>query len=154
VIIDGKLKVPLSSPCISGSAILPTVIACTKADKDKAASLKRKGVQILLFKSSDGRVPLGKLFRELGRRYGAMSVLIEGGGEILAGALSEKLIDRFVWVIAPMIIGGRDAVSSIGGRGISELGQAIKLKDVSVSRIGKDILVEADILYPHPKGKR
>ena len=94
-----------------------------------------------------GRVPLRRLFRHLVAR-GIHSILIEGGGEVLAGALAERLVDRIAWFIAPTLIGGRSAPGSIGGEGIARLQQAVRLADMTVSRCGPDLCVEARVVYP------
>ena len=94
-----------------------------------------------------GRVPLRRLGRTLVRR-GLQSVLIEGGGEVLAGALQERLVDRVLWCIAPLLIGGRDTPGAVGGDGIARLSQALRLTDVRISRAGPDLIVDARLAYP------
>jgi len=79
--------------------------------------------------------------KKLGER-GIMSVLIEGGGEIIASAIEEGIADRLYLFIAPKIIGGRTAKSPVEGRGIKDISQAIKVKGAKVDFIGKDILVK------------
>jgi len=46
------------------------------------------------------------------------------------------------------LIGGRNAPSSIGGEGIRRLGQAVRLADMTIRRVGLDLCVEARIVYP------
>jgi diaminohydroxyphosphoribosylaminopyrimidine deaminase/5-amino-6-(5-phosphoribosylamino)uracil reductase len=77
---------------------------------------------------------------------GIMSVLVEGGGELIAGLLEEKLVDRFLFFIAPKIIGGRSALTSVEGRGIGRVRDALDLGRVSVRKFSKDVLIEARTL--------
>ena len=70
------------------------------------------------------------------------SVLIEGGGEINASALKEGIVDKAMVFIAPKLIGGKTAPGPIGGAGIEQLSNAVRLGDIHVSLIGEDILIE------------
>ena len=75
------------------------------------------------------------------------SVLVEGGGELVASCFEKKLVDRAYFFIAPKVIGGRQAKTSVEGKGIENLNKAIKLKDMQLIRLKEDILVEANISY-------
>ena len=72
---------------------------------------------------------------------GVTSVLIEGGGETIASALEEGIADKMIFIIAPKIIGGRAAKTSVEGDGIGEIKDAIKLKRVEVTKMAGDIYV-------------
>ena len=84
-----------------------------------------------------GRVDLRALLKLLARRE-VCRLLIEGGGEVIASALAAKAVDRVIWIIAPKIIGGRAAVASVGGEGVSSLAKAIPVREMSVRRLGED----------------
>ena len=147
VIVDSKLRTPKSALCISQRSAAPTIIATTSRARAKRILLERRGAQVLVFNPVGGRVPLRALFKALVGR-GIQSVLIEGGGELIAGALQERLVDRILFFIAPMLIGGRNAPCSVGGRGAISLSGAIRLSDVKIRRVGSDLCVEARVLYP------
>lgn len=87
-----------------------------------------------------GRVDLKKLLKNLAKQ-GIMHVLIEGGGETIASAIRDGLVDRIYIFIAPKIIGGRNAPTPVEGIGIRNISQALKVKDMQVRKIGEDILV-------------
>jgi len=89
-----------------------------------------------------GKVNLKNFLKDLGKKQ-VISVLCEGGGELAASLLNEGLVDKVMFFIAPKIIGGRDAKTSVEGDGISSMSDAIKLKDMTVRKIGDDLLVEA-----------
>jgi diaminohydroxyphosphoribosylaminopyrimidine deaminase/5-amino-6-(5-phosphoribosylamino)uracil reductase len=81
---------------------------------------------------------LRAVLRDLGRRQ-ILSVLIEGGGEVLSEALDQRLIDKFQIYIAPFFTGG--SVLAFGGEGASSAAEAVRLVGPSYERIGKDICV-------------
>ena len=93
-------------------------------------------------------MPLARLLRELVRRYQVQSVLLEGGGELLAGAFKERLVDQITWFVAPIILGGRSSPSSVGGQGVSDLSKAVRLSDLTVRRLDCDLWLEARVSYP------
>ena len=62
----------------------------------------------------------------------------------MASALKAGVVDRVVWVIAPKLLGGRQAPGSVGGSGFP-LKRAVSLKDLQVRRLGKDLLVTAEV---------
>ena len=77
-------------------------------------------------------------FADLGKRE-ILSVLIEGGGEILSEALDQRLIDRFQIYIAPIFTGGD--LLAFGGEGAKFTNEAVRLARVSYERIGDDVCV-------------
>jgi diaminohydroxyphosphoribosylaminopyrimidine deaminase/5-amino-6-(5-phosphoribosylamino)uracil reductase len=55
------------------------------------------------------------------------------------------VVDKVCIFLAPMLIGGKTAPTAVGGEGIEEIGQALRLRDARVERFGDDILVEGYI---------
>ena len=146
VIVDSRLRTPVTARCLASSGA-PVIIATTVGDRAKVARLRARDVEVIRLPARRGRVPLRELFRLLAQR-GIHSVLIEGGGEVLASALADRLVDRIAWGIAPLVIGGRTAPSSVGGDGVRRLGQAVRIEDVSYRRVGPDLYVEGRVVYP------
>ena len=68
--------------------------------------------------------------------------MLEGGGEVLSSALSAKIVDKALFFIAPKIIGGRDAPTTVGGEGTESISEAVPLKRIKVRRFGEDVLIE------------
>ncbi|MEN6356570.1 MAG: bifunctional diaminohydroxyphosphoribosylaminopyrimidine deaminase/5-amino-6-(5-phosphoribosylamino)uracil reductase RibD [Armatimonadota bacterium] len=115
-----------------------------------AASLRKleaTGARIIILDALDRRLSLVKLLRELGE-LGCLSVLIEGGGQIAASAIEERLVDKVLYFHAPIIIGGRDSVDSVAGVGAGSISTAVKLDRIRVRRFGEDIAVEGHLVYP------
>jgi diaminohydroxyphosphoribosylaminopyrimidine deaminase/5-amino-6-(5-phosphoribosylamino)uracil reductase len=81
---------------------------------------------------------LENVLRELGRRE-ITSVLIEGGGQILAEALDARLIDQFQIYIGPILTGG--PVVAFPGDGAANSSDALRLERVTYRRIENDICV-------------
>lgn len=103
--------------------------------------LERGHVRVLATKSRDGLVDLPDLMRRLGALR-ITSVLIEGGAELNASALKAGVVNKVIVMIAPTLLGGRDAVGAIGGTSPKRLDDAVKLREPSVRRAGDDVIVE------------
>jgi diaminohydroxyphosphoribosylaminopyrimidine deaminase/5-amino-6-(5-phosphoribosylamino)uracil reductase len=107
----------------------------------KIEQLQNMGAHVLTLKDKNGKVDLKSLMKKLAKLEIA-SVMIEGGSSINASALSSKIVDKVMLFIAPIIIGGTDAISSIGGKSPVLLKDAFRLNDLQVNKIGDDLLLE------------
>ena len=81
-----------------------------------------------------------ELLGELGKE-GIMALLIEGGSELAASAVSANAVDYVEFHIAPRILGGRDSRPTLGGENPEKMAWAFDLKHVKVKMIGADIAV-------------
>ncbi|HEY3128773.1 MAG TPA: bifunctional diaminohydroxyphosphoribosylaminopyrimidine deaminase/5-amino-6-(5-phosphoribosylamino)uracil reductase RibD [Acidobacteriota bacterium] len=66
-------------------------------------------------------------------------LLIEGGGETNASALSAGIVDKIACIYAPQLIGGSRAVSMIGGAGFDP---PLSLKRLTGYQMGDDFWIE------------
>lgn len=87
-------------------------------------------------------VPLREVLKALGDK-GIEKVLIEGGGHTLGEAFDQRLVDRVVFYVAPVLIGG--GVPAIGGRGLGSIGEGIQLQDVTYQQIGPDLKIQGRV---------
>ena len=135
VVVDSRMRTPSSARMLDEPG--DTLIASTHAFSAMGPSAADK----LLFPlDSDGRVPMGSLLAALGQRD-VVSILVEGGGQILGSLFDEGLVDEVMAFIAPMVIGGQEAPSAVAGTGPLTLADATRLRDVRVEQCGHDILV-------------
>ena len=159
IIVDSKSKLPLNAKILSRMSPAQTIVATTRfADKSKIKALQDKGVHVITdlparrAKNFKERLSLKSLMKRLAK-LNITSVLIEGGGKIIASALEEKIVDKLLIFIAPKIIGGEEAVTSVEGRGINRINQAIRIRGLKIKKIGQDILIEGYPVYNNPKSK-
>ena len=150
IIVDTHLSIPPTARCLSAQSPAPTWIATLSRDVERIRRFEKKGVTVLPLRGS-ARVPLRPFFRLLAER-GVQSVLIEGGGEVIASAFKDRLVDHVSWCVAPIFIGGREAPGSVGGEGTARLTQAVRLANVTVDRVGPDVCIAGDVVYPKRRG--
>jgi diaminohydroxyphosphoribosylaminopyrimidine deaminase/5-amino-6-(5-phosphoribosylamino)uracil reductase len=138
IIIDGMAMTPVTAKIFSepGKTIVVTARKTTEKEKEAYQSA---GAEVLEMPSKDGYIELKELMSELGKRN-IMSVLVEGGSILFGSLFDQKLVDKVVAFVAPIIIGGEKAKTAIGGRGIERMTDVVKLKNVSEERFGDDIM--------------
>lgn len=142
IIVDSRGLIPIESKVVNAESSAGVILATTSAiDSEKEKQLLDKGTRIIKADGPECRVDLVKLMDEL-YKLEIDSVLLEGGGGLNAAALNSGIVDKVMLFIAPKIIGGEDAKTPVEGTGIQFMKDAVKLKDISISRFDEDILVE------------
>jgi diaminohydroxyphosphoribosylaminopyrimidine deaminase/5-amino-6-(5-phosphoribosylamino)uracil reductase len=143
VILDTALRTPLGSQLVRSATETPTLIATgPEPDRRQVVRFRKRGVEVLPLSLEEGRVSPSGLLRELGSRQ-VTSLLVEGGAEVHGSFFRAGLVDKVYFFYAPKIIGGRDAVSLVGGRGAAVVGEGLALNRLRIRRFDGDIMVEA-----------
>lgn len=142
IVVDSNLRIPIDSNLIQTAYEVPTIIVTTENAKNEAIKiLEDKSVKVIIAKSKNNKVDLKDTMIKLGQ-LNIDSVLLEGGATLNFSALNENIVDKVQVYLAPKIIGGKDAKTSVEGKGIAKLEDAFKLVDLETKMIGKDIFIE------------
>lgn len=145
IIVDSHLSTPADAQIFQnpGAIIIATIKETMGQEMENKALLSQKA-KILEVKENNGQVNLYDLLRKLARLE-ITNILVEGGGTLIGSLFDFNLADKVLFFIAPKIIGGREAISSVMGRGISRVDKALNLGDVRIRKIGNDFLIEGVI---------
>lgn len=145
VVFDSKAGLSLDSQLVRTATEVPTMVFITEgAPSDRAAALKKAGVEVTTVGTLDGQVDAGEALRRLGSMDPpVISLLLEGGPTLAASFVESGTIDKVMVFIAPKLIGGRSARTPVEGEGFQMVGDAMKLYRMSHESIGDDILVTA-----------
>ncbi len=73
---------------------------------------------------------------------GVDSILSEGGGSLNASLLEQGFVDKVILFLAPKLIGGKEAPTFFEGHGADTVMQALRLKDISVTQMGNDMMLK------------
>jgi diaminohydroxyphosphoribosylaminopyrimidine deaminase/5-amino-6-(5-phosphoribosylamino)uracil reductase len=84
---------------------------------------------------------LGDILTDLGGR-GVLQLLVEGGASVAHAFHAARLVDRYVFYMAPTLFGGDDGRPLFSGPGAGTLDDVWRGKLVSVERLGDDLRVE------------
>jgi diaminohydroxyphosphoribosylaminopyrimidine deaminase/5-amino-6-(5-phosphoribosylamino)uracil reductase len=139
VIIDSHGQTPLAARVLQspGRALIATTTAIELIRANQYADM---GAEVLTLPPRDGLVDLEQLLKELGKREIA-SVLVDGGGRLLGSLFDLGLVDKVLVFIAPIIVGGSEALTAVSGKGVNSMAEALRLKEVRIERLGDDIMV-------------
>ena len=145
VILDNRLQIPTYSILAETAKDTPTIIFSNSTDVEKVSVLQSKSVEIVRQNARD----LNTVLDELKKRE-IQSVLVEGGTEIAGAFVDANLVDKVSLIVAPIIIGGHDAPMAIGGKGVEDLAEAMRLRNMEITKHGEDFEITG---YPRAKGE-
>lgn len=142
IILDEACRLPLDSQIVETARWAETLVATTRsAPAARRRRLEEMGVEVMVFGDSRKTVSLPALLRHLGKEREFTNVLIEGGSAVLADAFEKGLVDEVRVIVAPKILGGRGAVTPVGGKGAAKIIDALWLSEVRTARLGPDTLI-------------
>ena len=131
VLVEGRLRVPLSSVFLQTAPALVATCAAASA-RDRYLD---EGHELLAVPGSNGHVDLRKLLAELAAR-GANEVLVEAGPR-LAGAFARLgLIDEYQLFVAPKLLGS--SARPLLDLPLARMAEAPELKIVDMRAVGDD----------------
>ncbi len=155
VVLDAALRTPPTSQLVQTASEFPLIIFAATQElidhsgfpifSEKGLTLEQRqqalesfGVEIVRVASDGGMLDLKEVLEHLAARS-ITSVIVEGGAEVAASMIEQRLVDKVTFFLAPKIIGGREAKSAIGGQGIERLSEAAELREVTLSKRGDDL---------------
>lgn len=136
VLVDGRLRVPLSAPFYqAGAALVATCAAASARDR-----FLEDGHELLAVPGSNGHVDLRKLLAELAGR-GANEVLVEAGPR-LAGAFARAgLVDEYQLFVAAKFLGS--SARPLLDWPLARMAEAPALRIVDMRAVGDDWRITA-----------
>jgi diaminohydroxyphosphoribosylaminopyrimidine deaminase / 5-amino-6-(5-phosphoribosylamino)uracil reductase len=140
VVLDRHLRIPPTAQVIAAARQPPTwILTLRSADRARRDTFLASGVTVIEVAADDeGRIDLAAGLRALGAR-GLTRLLVEGGARLAAALLLRQLVDRLVWLHAPLLIGA-DGIPAIGGFGLAALVDAPSFERIATETIGADVL--------------
>jgi len=142
VVLDSRLRLPVSSRLVQTAGEFPTLVFTSRraltARGRTAASLERRGVEVVACPTGRTGIDLRAALRILGRR-GATNVLVEGGSQILGAFRDARLTHETYVFVAPILLGGVAAVPALGGTGASRVCN-VGCSSHKIVRCGSDLL--------------
>ncbi|HIF13662.1 MAG TPA: bifunctional diaminohydroxyphosphoribosylaminopyrimidine deaminase/5-amino-6-(5-phosphoribosylamino)uracil reductase RibD [Dehalococcoidia bacterium] len=136
VIVDSDGRMPSTAALLAE----PGDILWVQAEGCKL-TLDAPGLEaVQLPRSKSGGIDFKSLLDLLGER-GCINVMMEAGAALTGSVIDAGLADKVAAFIAPIILGGADALTAVGGIGVSEVSSALKLDRIRVEQIGSDVLI-------------
>ena len=145
VILDTHLRTPTNARIFQSAGQFPVLIFCRKgAAAERQKELQARGGEIVAIPTAGRILDLEAVLKELAKRD-VLGLLVEGGSLVHWEFLSRRMIDCFYFIVAPMILGGENAVPSVGGKGYAATADAPRFRIRRSFSAGADMVLEA---YP------
>jgi diaminohydroxyphosphoribosylaminopyrimidine deaminase/5-amino-6-(5-phosphoribosylamino)uracil reductase len=132
VILDSRLRLPLTSRLVASASSNPLILVCVGPAPAKRRALEARGVVVLASAGREGRVRLVSALRVLFEN-GIRSLMVEGGPEVLGSFVRESVFDELVLFRAPLLLGGRGSRSVVGGENPRSLDEAVAMRRATLS---------------------
>jgi len=159
IICDSRLRTPQDSQIVKTARDVPTILATCETDPARQKPYLDAGCRIVTVPEKPpgtagspgkdstmrGSVDLNILMQKLGSEEKIDSILLEGGASLAWSALESGIVNRVQAYIAPKVFGGADAKTPVGGTGFNTPDLALKLKNLRLTRLGEDLLIEGDL---------
>jgi diaminohydroxyphosphoribosylaminopyrimidine deaminase/5-amino-6-(5-phosphoribosylamino)uracil reductase len=154
VVVDSKLRIPLSSQVVQTANQVPTCVATTaQAGRADAEALEAAGVRLLRVPATaEGRCDTVAVLRELAARE-VVSVMCEGGAELAGSLLAHASVDELHVFMAPRLLGPRGRPGAVDWAGAESPADAPRIDPPRWELSGIDAYLWGPLVYPKKTGR-
>src|SRR5712671_2286634 len=138
IVLDRQLRIPPTARVIAEARQVTTwVVTLRAADPGRQKILRDAGVEVIAAEPDmAGMIDLSAALELLGER-GLTRLLVEGGGRLAAALLRAQLVDRLVWLHAPLLLGG-DGVPAVAALDRGALIDMPRFERIVSDTVGED----------------
>lgn len=149
VIVDSKLRLPLTSYVVTSVNEAPTcVITTTAAPRAAEEALEAAGVRVIRVPpTAEGRCDPVAMLRELAARQ-VVNVMCEGGAELAGSLLAAALPQELHVFVAPIMLGPRGRPGAVDWAGPENPSDAPRIEPAHWELCGSDAYVWGPVTYP------
>lgn len=145
IALDPRFEISPKARIFKGNQLTILVVSDKVAKSKRFHDSKMPSCAVIPVKEKKGRLDLNELLIKLGS-LGVAKLLVEGGGELASSFIEQGLVDKFYWIVAPKIIGGRTAKTSVEGEGVKFASDAFECKITDLSDLDGDLLLEGKFI--------
>ena len=137
VVLDGALRLPLSSRLVQSAREVPLwVIAGVEDSAAAKHRLEAAGGTVFAVRRADARLDLAAILALLAGR-GVSRIIVEAGPILAAALLDADLVDEAVLFRSAKVV-GPDGVDALEGMPLTALTRSPRLKGVGSEAVGED----------------
>ncbi len=141
IVVDSEAKTPSDSRVLDGSA--PTIVCVSeRAEEPDVERLRSLGAQVVV--TGRERVDLRSLMDIL-EGEGIDEILLEGGSDLNWSMLNSNLVDEVRIAVKDSIVGGMDAKTLAGGKGVPKISDGVSLKFKGSERLEDNLILEYEV---------
>ncbi|RKH66352.1 bifunctional diaminohydroxyphosphoribosylaminopyrimidine deaminase/5-amino-6-(5-phosphoribosylamino)uracil reductase RibD [Corallococcus aberystwythensis] len=142
VVVDSHLKLSPGHTVFTQRSPARTVVATLEDPEGRRARrFLAQGVEVWNVRAKQDRVDLKAVLKRV-KKEGLNHVLVEGGAGLYGTLLREHLADALALFLAPKLVGA-GGLTWTGELGVKDMAQALALKDLSMEKVGDDVLLRA-----------
>ncbi len=139
IVLDSRGTISSKSRILRTCSKIPTIIAVSKSvTRKNIKRLNKYPIEILI--TGDKKINVKKLLKFLLRKK-IKRILLEGGGTINWEFINQGLIDEMIITITPFLVGGKDAISLVEGKGFHKISKSKKFKPRKIIRMRNEIVL-------------
>jgi 2,5-diamino-6-(ribosylamino)-4(3H)-pyrimidinone 5'-phosphate reductase len=133
IVLDSALSIPIESKVVNYKPeIYPTIIVTTEnVSIERIKEFEYKNIEIIQ-SGTGSRVDIIKLMPILYKK-GIRRILLEGGGNLNWSFIKENLVDEIRILVAPWIVGGKNAISLVEGEGFATMIESPRFNLIDVT---------------------
>jgi GTP cyclohydrolase II len=146
IVVDGRLRFPVDASLLQNHRKKPWIATAAEPDTERERALAKQGAKVIHIPfDRDGLIDLKDLLSLL-LEMKIESLMVEGGAQIITSFLKHRLVDQLVLTMAPLYIGGMQAVWPLQ----LSLLDPPRLENVAYEMCGSDLVLRADIAWREP----
>jgi diaminohydroxyphosphoribosylaminopyrimidine deaminase/5-amino-6-(5-phosphoribosylamino)uracil reductase len=147
IVVDSAASLSRNSRFVQTAHDAPVLLATSATiSAESSQRFTDAGVEVLRCAGKTHFERLEALFFELGRRR-MTNVLVEGGSRLLGTLFDMRAIDEVHVFIAPKLAGGAAAPSPVGGVGIDQMADALRLADITIEELDGDVYIHGRVRH-------
>jgi 5-amino-6-(5-phosphoribosylamino)uracil reductase/diaminohydroxyphosphoribosylaminopyrimidine deaminase/5-amino-6-(5-phosphoribosylamino)uracil reductase len=146
VVLASTFALPRAAQVLGTDGRALVIAAEGRALDEERTFLAAAGAAVAVTeRDPDGRVSIDGALEVLAER-GVERLLVEGGSKVLTSFLRARRVDHLSIEITMRLLGA-PGTAMLGALGVGALEQAPSLTNVSVTRLGDNVLVRGDVVY-------
>lgn len=149
IIVDSKLRIPVSSQLVQTAQQVPTCVVTTSAaPRSGVEELEALGVRVIRVPATaEGRCDPVAILTELASRE-VVNVLCEGGAELAGSLLAAQLPQELHVFVAPVLLGPRGRPGAVDWAGPESPPDAPRIDPARWELCGSDAYVSGPLVVP------
>jgi diaminohydroxyphosphoribosylaminopyrimidine deaminase/5-amino-6-(5-phosphoribosylamino)uracil reductase len=142
VIIDNDLSTSPKARIYRDNNVV--ILTTNTASPRRVSEFKKANINLKIFKTKT-KIEIKNLLKYLSS-LGVQKLFVEGGANVHgsfydAYLKNSKLVDEIIFYVAPVIIGGKNAVGAFAGEGNGRIVKIERFKDFKIRRIDCDLKI-------------
>lgn len=143
VVFDSLGRLPPDSQLMREARRVPlTVVVSRAAPRASTDTLQAHGAEVIVAPGENETARVRAALVQLGGA-GITSILLEGGPHLAGAFLDAGEIDEMRLFVAPIVLGGRTARSTLEGEGVETIAEAARALSLDCESLGEDLLISA-----------